>query len=38
MSSAAVSSAGGNQPVDRRPPYLVMNWCIATEGIYPSRG
>ena len=28
---------GGNQPLNVTPPYLVMNWCIATEGIFPSR-
>jgi microcystin-dependent protein len=30
-----VSSAGGNQPHENRQPYLAMNWCIATEGIFP---
>jgi microcystin-dependent protein len=28
---------GGNQPLNITPPYLVMNWCIAWQGIYPSR-
>jgi microcystin-dependent protein len=28
---------GNNQPLENRQPYLVMNWCIALEGIYPSR-
>ncbi len=29
--------AGGGQPFDNRNPYLGMNYCIALEGIYPSR-
>ncbi len=28
---------GGNQPLNITPPYLVMNWCIAWQGIFPSR-
>jgi len=30
-------SGGGNQPHENRPPYLVLNYCIALEGIFPSR-
>jgi microcystin-dependent protein len=30
-------AAGGNQPFDNMPPYLVLNTCIATSGIFPSR-
>lgn len=30
-------SAGGNQPHLNLPPYLVLNWCIALSGIFPSR-
>ncbi len=29
--------AGGGQPHDNLPPSLVANWCICTEGIFPSR-
>ena len=29
--------AGGSQPTEILPPYLAINWCIALEGIYPSR-
>lgn len=29
--------SGGNQPHENRQPYLAMNFCIALEGIYPSR-
>ena len=37
MSAATVSTVGGNQPQENRQPYLVMNWCIALQGIFPSR-
>jgi microcystin-dependent protein len=30
-------SGGGNQPHENRQPYQVLNYCIAMEGIYPSR-
>jgi microcystin-dependent protein len=36
---AAITSgpAGGNQPTNHMPPYLVINCFIALEGIFPSR-
>jgi microcystin-dependent protein len=37
MSAAAVASAGNDQPHDNMPPYLVLNFAIATTGIFPSR-
>lgn len=37
MVAAAVSSVGGNQPHDNMSPYLVLNFCIALTGIFPSR-
>jgi microcystin-dependent protein len=37
MSAATISTVGGNQPHENRQPYLVMNWCIALQGIFPSR-
>ena len=33
-----VTSAGGSAPHENRMPFLVMTYCIATQGIYPSRG
>ncbi len=30
-------STGGNTPVDNMQPYLTMNYCIATQGIFPSQ-
>jgi microcystin-dependent protein len=39
MSSAMVTGGGGGPaPLDNTSPYLVMNWVIATQGIYPPRG
>jgi microcystin-dependent protein len=29
--------SGGSQPHENRPPYLVNNWCVALQGIFPSR-
>ncbi len=37
MNAAAFGNTGGNQPHENRMPYLVMNYCIALEGIFPSR-
>jgi microcystin-dependent protein len=37
MSTSAVGSAGGGQPHDNMQPYLTLNYCIALQGIYPSR-
>ncbi|MED4584488.1 tail fiber protein [Brevibacillus choshinensis] len=37
MSSQALSSAGGNQAHTNMQPYLVMNFCIALQGVFPSR-
>lgn len=34
---AAVSTQGGGQPHDNTQPSLVLNYCIATAGIFPSR-
>jgi microcystin-dependent protein len=38
MSPNAVATAGGNQPHENRPPYLVVGFAMAIEGIFPSRG
>jgi microcystin-dependent protein len=37
MRANAISSTGGNQPHANIQPYLVINYCIAMEGIFPSR-
>lgn len=33
-----VGASGENLPHDNMQPYLVLNYCIALQGIYPSRG
>jgi microcystin-dependent protein len=37
MNSSTISSQGGSQPHENRQPFLVMTWCIALVGIFPSR-
>lgn len=37
MDPSTVLPTGGSLPHDNMQPYLVMNYIIATEGIYPSR-
>jgi len=37
MAPAMIQITGGNQPVSQRGPYLTLMWCIAMEGIFPSR-
>ena len=37
MAPGAVGPAGGNQPHNNLQPYLVLNFCIALQGIFPSR-
>lgn len=34
---SAITPMGGNQPFDVRQPYLVLNYCIALQGIFPPR-
>lgn len=37
MNAAAVSTSGGNQAHENCMPTLTVQYCIAWEGIYPSR-
>ncbi len=37
MNAAALNPAGGGQPHNNLPPYLVINFIIAFQGIFPSR-
>ena len=37
MNVGTLSTAGGSQAHENRQPYLVMNWLIALNGIFPSR-
>jgi microcystin-dependent protein len=38
MNVSTISIVGGNQPHNNMMPYLVMNFCIAMQGVYPPRG
>jgi len=37
MNPACVSQVGGSQPHDNMSPYLVLNFIIALQGIFPSQ-
>lgn len=37
MSPQTVSSLGGSQPHENRQPFLVLNFIIALQGVFPSR-
>jgi microcystin-dependent protein len=37
LNPATVTSAGGGQAHENRQPLLVLSWCIALQGIFPSR-
>jgi microcystin-dependent protein len=32
-----VTNAGGSQPHENRQPFLVLNWIVALQGIFPSQ-
>jgi microcystin-dependent protein len=35
--NAACAAAGGGQAHENRQPFLVLNYCVALQGIFPSR-
>jgi microcystin-dependent protein len=37
LNRGAITDAGGGQPHENRSPHLTLNYCIALEGIFPSR-
>ncbi|MDR0202702.1 MAG: tail fiber protein [Delftia acidovorans] len=37
MAAPAVDISGGSQPHQNMQPSLVINWCIANYGIFPTR-
>ena len=37
LNPAAVTPVGGSQPHNNMMPSLVLNFCIALQGIFPSR-
>ena len=37
MAATNIGNYGGNQPHQNMQPYLALNFCIALQGIFPSR-
>lgn len=37
MAATALQTVGGDQPHNNLSPYLVFNFCIAMQGIFPAR-
>lgn len=37
MNPACITATGGNQPHENMSPYLVLNFIIALQGIFPSQ-
>lgn len=37
LNAGALAVTGGSQPHNNVQPYLVINYCIALQGIYPAR-
>lgn len=37
LNAASVTPAGSGTPHENMQPFLVVNWCIAMAGIFPSR-
>jgi microcystin-dependent protein len=37
MNPASIGNTGGNQPHENMSPYLVLNFIIALQGIFPSQ-
>jgi microcystin-dependent protein len=37
LNAGSVAPVGGSQPHTNMAPYLVLNFCIALQGIFPSR-
>lgn len=35
--ASSISPVGGNAPHDNTQPYLAVNFCVAMQGIFPSR-
>ncbi|WP_199200423.1 phage tail protein [Alkalicaulis satelles] len=37
LNPAVIPPAGTGAPIPLRQPYLAMSWCVAMQGLYPSR-
>jgi microcystin-dependent protein len=38
LAATAVGTSGNNQPHNNLQPYLVLNFCLAMQGVFPPRG
>jgi len=37
LRAETLTNVGGSQPHENRHPYLTLSWCVALQGIFPSR-
>ncbi|MFL6857473.1 MAG: phage tail protein [Allosphingosinicella sp.] len=37
LAPGELSNVGGSQPHENKQPYLVLNYCVALTGVFPSR-
>jgi microcystin-dependent protein len=37
LDPSTISNYGGSQPHENQQPYLALTYCIALQGIFPSR-
>jgi microcystin-dependent protein len=37
LNGQSITVVGSNQPHDNMMPYLGLNWCIALQGVFPTR-
>jgi microcystin-dependent protein len=37
MDPGTLGNVGGSQPHSNQSPYLTLNFCIALQGVFPSR-
>jgi len=37
MDPAMITNTGGGQAISKRSPFLAMRWCVALQGVFPSR-
>jgi microcystin-dependent protein len=37
LNAGSVTNVGGSQAHENKQPYLVLNFCVALQGIFPSR-
>ena len=37
MDSTMITNTGGGQAIAKRSPFLTLQWCVALQGLFPSR-